>query len=101
MKRDHITFLRRALVIAPVFAALGGCMTSSPIWDAHFGEAARTVYKAQIIDPQAGEHNPSTQGVDGSAAVSAMHRYEKSFDAPRQATNPFVIGIGARSGSSQ
>ena len=101
MKLDHITFLRRAIALAPVVAALGGCMSSSPIWDAHFGEAARAVSQAQIIDPQAAERNPSKQGVDGSAAVSAMHRYEKSFDTPPQVANPFVIGIGSGAGSSQ
>jgi len=102
MKRDYVTSLRRVLAIAPVFAALGGCMTSTPVWDAHFGEAARSVVQAQIIDPQAAEHNPSAQGVDGSAAVSAMRRYDKSFSpAQQQSGNPFVIGIGAGGGSNQ
>lgn len=95
MKFDHITFLRRAVVLVPICAALGGCMTSTPIWDAHFGEAARAVAQAQIIDPHAAEHNPSTQGVDGKAAVSAMNRYDKLYEVPAQTVNPFVIGIGS------
>ena len=101
MKLNHIHSLRRALALAPIVGALGGCMTSSPIWDAHFGEAVRATTQAQILDPQAAEHHPSTQGVNGSAAVSAMQRYDKSFDAPAQTMNPFVIGIGSGSGSGQ
>jgi hypothetical protein len=100
MKLDHINLLRRAVLLAPVVGALGGCMTSSPIWDAHFGEAVRATTQAQILDPQAGERNPSTQGINGSAAVSAMQRYDKSFVAPAQTSNPFVIGIGAGSGAA-
>lgn len=101
MKLDQINLLRRALILAPFLGALGGCMSSSPIWDAHFGEAVRATTQAQILDPQAGERNPSTQGVNGSAAVSAMQRYDKSFAAPAQTTNPFVIGIGTGSSASQ
>lgn len=100
MKLDHIHFLRRALALAPVCAALGGCMTSTPIWDAHFGEAARAIKQAQIIDPQAGTRNPSTPGVDGVAAVSTMDRYDKSYAKPTGTANPFVIGIGTGGGSS-
>jgi hypothetical protein len=94
MKLDRIVFARRALAIVPVCALLGGCMSSSPIWDAHFGEAVRAITQAQIIDPQAGEHNPSTQGIDGKTAVSAMVTYDKSYEAPPPVTNTFVIGIG-------
>ena len=101
MKLNHMKSLRRTLWLAPVLGALGGCMTSTPIWDAHFGEAVRATTQAQILDPRAAERNPSTQGVNGSAAVSAMQRYDKSFAAPVQTSNPFVIGIGSGSSASQ
>ncbi|MGV2290624.1 hypothetical protein AAHK20_18060 [Trinickia sp. YCB016] len=102
MKSTTLIFARRALLVVPLTAALGGCLSSSPIWDAHFGEAERAVTQAQIIDPHAGEHNPSTPGLDGKAAASAMDAYEKSFQAPAPAANQFVIGIssGSSSGSS-
>jgi len=99
MKSTYLIFARRVLLVVPLTAALGGCLSSSPIWDAHFGEAERAVTQAQIIDPHAGEHNPSTPGLDGKAAASAMEAYEKTFQAPAQAANPFVIGIGSGSGS--
>jgi hypothetical protein len=100
MKLNHYVFARRALVIvaAPACAALGGCMSSSPIWDAHFGESVRTVMEAQIIDPEAGERNSSTQGIDGKAANSVMGMYQKSFEAPPPTFTPFVMSIGGGGG---
>jgi hypothetical protein len=97
MKFDRFVFARRALAIVPACALLGGCMSSSPIWDAHFGESVKAITQAQIIDPQAGEYLPSANGVDGKSAASAMDAYDKSFQAPAPTANPFVIGIGGAS----
>ena len=96
MKVNRYLSARRALLIvmAPACAALGGCMTSTPIWDAHFGEAVKTVTQAQVIDPDAAMHNPSAPGIDGKAANSAMGQYQKSFDAPPPTFTPLVIGVG-------
>jgi hypothetical protein len=98
MKLDRIVFARRLLAFAVAAPLLGGCMTSTPIWDAHFGESVRTVMQAQIIDPHAGERNPSKPGIDGKAAVSSMGVYNKSFDTPPPTVNQFVIGIGGGGG---
>jgi len=100
MKLEHLAFAGRAALMLALSAALGGCLTSSPVWDAHFGEAARASAQMQIIDPHAAEHNPSTPGVDGKAAVAAQESYDKSFQAPPVTPNAFVIGIGNGSGSS-
>jgi hypothetical protein len=102
MKLATLLFAARAALSATAFIALGGCMTSSPIWDAHFGEAERAATQAQIIDPQAAEHAPSVDGVDGKAAASAMAQYDKSFAQPVTNVNPFVIGVsnGGTGGSS-
>ncbi|MGN6082316.1 hypothetical protein [Trinickia sp.] len=100
MKLNQYLFARRALLIvaAPACAALGGCMTSTPIWDAHFGEAVRTVTQAQVIDPDAGTHHPSTAGIDGKAADSAMGQYQKSFETPPPTFTPLMIGVGTGGG---
>ena len=98
MKLATILLASRAALIVPVFAALGGCMSSSPIWDAHFGEAEKAATQAQIIDPHAAEHAPSVDGVDGKAAASAMNEYDKSFTQPVTTINPFVIGVSTGSG---
>ncbi|NML32523.1 hypothetical protein [Paraburkholderia antibiotica] len=102
MKLELLVMTRRVALLATLgatAAALSGCMSSSPIWDAHFGDAVRTVTQMQIIDPHAGEHTPSTPGVDGKAAVAAQDQYVKSFQAPTATVNPFVIGIGSAGGS--
>ncbi|CAN7426898.1 hypothetical protein [Paraburkholderia sp. SIMBA_054] len=101
MKIAQIVLARRAMLLAPMLAALGGCMTSTPIWDAHFGEAVRAVKQAQIIDPHAAEHAPSVSGVDGKAAASAMDSYDKSFRQPAPVTNPYVIGVSGGGSSGQ
>ncbi len=101
MKLATILFAARAALIVPVFAALGGCMSSTPIWDAHFGEAERAATQAQIIDPQAAEHTASPDGIDGKSAASAMTQYDRSFSQPASSNgNPFVIGVSTGSGSS-
>ncbi|SIT50177.1 conserved exported hypothetical protein [Paraburkholderia piptadeniae] len=98
MKLELIVFARRAALVLPACLALNGCMTSTPIWDAHFGQALKAVKQAQIIDPHAGEHAPATQSIDGVAATAAMDNYDRNFRKPPQTANPYVIGIG--SGSS-
>lgn len=97
MKLTQIVFVRRAALVLPVCMALGGCLSSSPVWDARVGDAARTVFHAQVIDPQAGQHAPSTGGIDGKAAVSAQDAYDKSFHLPDPSPSAFVIGVGGAS----
>ena len=98
MKLDRIAFARPTLALALASTLLGGCMTSTPVWDAHFGEAVTAVTQAQIINPHAAERNPSKPGIDGRAAVSAMTTYNKSFDSPLPTVNQFVIGGGVGGG---
>ena len=101
MKHEHFAFARWAALLVPACVALSGCMSSTPIWDKHFGEALKSVKEAQIIDPHAAEHAPSVQGVDGRAAASAMDTYDKSFQQPVPAPNAFVIGVGSGAGGGQ
>jgi hypothetical protein len=98
MKSVRLHIARSVVPVAAVCATLGGCMTSTPIWDAHFGEATRAVMQAQIIDPHAAENHPSTPGVDGQSAVSALTQYDKSYANPPTSANPYTIGVS--SGSS-
>lgn len=98
MKLEHFVLTGRAALMLTLGAALSGCMTSTPMWDAHFGEAARAAAQMQIIDPHAAEHAPSAPGVDGKAAVAAQDAYDKSFQAPPTTPNAFVIGIGSGNG---
>ncbi|WP_028202664.1 hypothetical protein [Paraburkholderia nodosa] len=98
MTRKLIATLRQALLIVPLAAALGGCMTSTPIWDAHFGDAVRTSMRAQIIDPDAAQHASSPQGIDGKAADSAMVLYDKSYQQPPAADHAYSMGVNGSAG---
>ncbi len=102
MKLERSQIARRLALMVSACAFLGGCMSSSPVWDAHFGEAVRTVTQSQIIDPQAGERSPSAPGIDGQSAVSAMTQYDKSFSQPPTSSSPYTIGVSSGSaGGSQ
>jgi hypothetical protein len=79
-------------VCAGLSLTLAGCLTSTPQWDAHFGDAVRQVRDAQVLDPQAGRNPDPVSGVDGVAAAGTMTRYGKSFAQPSVAVQPYSGG---------
>ncbi|MFT0172024.1 hypothetical protein ACLKMY_23925 [Paraburkholderia mimosarum] len=101
MKLELVTLVRRAVLVLSACAALNGCMSSTPIWDAHFGQALKAVNQAQIIDPDAAAHANATPSMDGTSAVTAMDSYDKSFRSPTPPANAFVIGVGTGSSGGQ
>jgi hypothetical protein len=91
--------LIRASVCAGISLSLAGCLTSTPQWDAHFGETVLQLSASQVLNPEAGSNIDPVTGVDGGAAASAMFHYDKSFSQPVVVSSPFGAGIGS-SGSS-
>ncbi len=82
-------------------SGLAGCMNTSPVWDANFGESVRTVRMMQTLNPNASYVNTDpVTGVDGRAATFAMDRYGQSFRNPDNGANTFVIGVGNSSSMS-
>ncbi|CAJ0808951.1 MULTISPECIES: hypothetical protein [Ralstonia] len=75
-----------------------GCMTSTPVYDQHFGEAVRTLRAMQTLNPDAGSNTDPVMGVDGRAATAAMDRYNTQFTKPQADVSAFAVGVG--SGSS-
>lgn len=71
------------LSAAVLLLGLSGCMSTSPAWDARFGEAVRVVVAQQVIDPTASSRGDAVSGVDGKAAQAAMTEYVKSFAQPQ------------------
>ncbi len=71
------------LVATVLLLGLSGCMSTSPAWDARFGEASRVVAAQQVIDPAASSKAGPVSGVDGKAAQAAMNEYVKSFAQPQ------------------
>jgi len=60
-------------------AALGGCVSTTPGWDARFGDTARIVLSQQVLHPDAARIAGPLNGMDGRAAASAYEQYQKSF----------------------
>ena len=82
------------LILAGVIAAtLAGCSTT-PLWDARFGDPVRVIAAQQVIDPDASRNTDPVRGVDGKAAQAAMSEYAKSFTQPQPQTGVFTIGVG-------
>lgn len=73
-------------------ALLAGCSTT-PDYDARFGDSVRQARLAMTINPGAGANPDPVTGLDGPAAREAIIRYQDSFKTPPPVVN--VINIGA------
>lgn len=85
--------LRHACLLATA-TALMACSSSTPYYDAHFGESVADMQKMQILNPGAERNAAVPVGIDGKAAYSGYEQYQKSFKAPEPKTNVFTIGVG-------
>lgn len=75
-------------------SSLGGCMSSTPVYDQQFGDAVRTVRAMQILNPDASANMNPVNGIDARAASSAMDRYNSSYRTPQSDANAFTVGVG-------
>lgn len=77
-------------------ALLAGCASTTPHYDARFGQAVRSARTQMTINPGAGTAvglgADGAIGMDGRATRHAMERYEQSYKSPPPAVN--VINIG-------
>jgi hypothetical protein len=83
------------LTVTGVVLSLTGCVSTSPDWDARFGEAARVIAAQQVIAPEASRNADPVTGIDGKAAQGAIEEYAKSFTNPEPPVNVFTIGVGS------
>jgi hypothetical protein len=79
------------LTCCAVLAMLAGC-TTTPDYDARFGDAVREARSAMTIDPKASANTDPAAGIDGQAAREALGRYHDTYKAPPPVVN--VINIG-------
>ncbi|RKE25922.1 hypothetical protein B0G76_7498 [Paraburkholderia sp. BL23I1N1] len=86
--------LIRASVCAGISLSLAGCLTSTPHWDAHFGETIQQITAAQILSPQASSNTDPVAGLDGGAAAASMFHYSKTFAQPPIVGTPYGVGLG-------
>ena len=84
-----------AIILGGIMTA--GCATTTPNYDARFGDAVRNARFAMTINPDAAAHGDDAKGLDGRSAKEAAKRYQDSFKDPPPVTN--VINIGGKIGT--
>lgn len=95
--------IRTTLLPLTITALLAGCASTTPHYDARFGDAVRSARIQMTINPDAGKA-PGTgadaaSGMDGRTTRHTMERYEQSYKNPPQAVNVINIGGSLSSGS--
>ncbi|MFT5532865.1 MAG: hypothetical protein ACI8WM_002073 [Burkholderiaceae bacterium] len=89
----HI-FFRPACLLTTL--ALTGCISTTPYYDQHFGEAVSKLNAMQILNPAAATNTDPVAGMGGREARSAYADYQKSFVTPVPQPGSLTIGVGAR-----
>lgn len=84
-----------ALLLAAA-GALAGCASSTPHYDARFGDAVRQARLAQTLNPGAGQAMAPPPTMEGRTAREVSERYQESFKSPPPVVN--VINIGGAVG---
>lgn len=79
------------LACALLLGLMAGCSTT-PNYDARFGDAVREARLRMTINPDAGNNPDPVAGMDGRAAREAVILYQGTFKAPPPVVN--VINIG-------
>jgi hypothetical protein len=87
------------LLCLPAVSMLGGCAVSTtPGYDARFGDAVRQARAAMTLNPNAGANTDPVAGMDGKSSREALILYQGTFRAPPPVVN--VINIGGATGSA-
>jgi hypothetical protein len=85
-------------IVVTFTTMLAGCTSTAPAWEANFGDAARQVRAAQVIDPDAPSRNTTLAPTDGKAAAGAMTKYAESHGyAVKEGKQP-VLAISTSGG---
>ncbi|VTU22020.1 hypothetical protein H6CHR_01706 [Variovorax sp. PBL-H6] len=78
---------------------VAGCSSTTPNYDARFGDAVRDAKRNMTINPAAGKTADPVTGMDGVSARESMLLYQGTYRAPPPAVN--VINIGGAIGGSK
>lgn len=92
---------RRTVTVAAALAlvtGLAGCMSTSPVYEQHFGESVRIVRAMQTLNPEATNNADPGINVNGRAATAAMDRFNGLYQSPPSDGNGYTVGVGAVQG---
>lgn len=85
----------RRLSIVGLSLALAACDTPPTVVDQHFGTAVQRALAQQSQHVPAHQRTASAPETDGASALSAITRYQQSFQTPPAPAPIFNIGLGA------
>ncbi len=85
-----------ALLIA--VASLAGCMSTTPVYDHHFGESVRIVRAMQTLNAEAPNNADPGVNINGRASTAAMDRFNGLYQSPPSDANAYTVGVGAAQG---
>ena len=89
----------KLLAIAALAGLVGCASTTTPNYDARFGDAVRDAKRKMTINPDAGKNADQAIGMDGRVARESMILYQESYRKPPTAVN--VINIGGPIGTTK
>jgi hypothetical protein len=98
---NFMTLPFRCLSIVGLSLAQAACDTPPTMVDQHFGLAVQRAQAQQSqlepgrLQPMASELLQQKTDTDGVSALSAVTRYQQSFQTPPAPTPIFNIGLGA------
>ena len=87
----------KKITLTLLVGLLTACASSTPNYDAKFGDAVRSALQAQTLKPDAKPDTDPVMGLDAQAGVKAQERYQESFKTPPKTFEVINIG-GALSG---
>lgn len=85
----------RCLSIVGLSLALAACDTPPTMVEQHFGMAVQRAQAQQSQHSPAPQRSASVPDTDSASALSAMTRYQQSFQSPPAPAPIFNIGLGA------
>jgi len=92
---NKLKITSRVLLCLGVCVSVSGCaeLSSTPQWDASFGESYRQLIVLQSIHPDGVANSDAENGIDGVAAAAAQSRYGTSFEAPPAPVTSSILSI--------
>ncbi|MES2977145.1 MAG: hypothetical protein V4731_01880 [Pseudomonadota bacterium] len=85
------------VALVALVGLLGGCAnTTTPIYDAKFGDAVRQARLQMTINPDAGKNPDQALGMDGVSSREAVMLYQGTFKTPPPVVNVINIGGAAK-----
>ena len=86
------------LIVIGLICMLAGCSTTTPNYDARFGDSVRNAKQKMIINPDANKNPDPVIGMDAKAAGETIINYHDTFKSPPPAVNVINIGGGISTG---